>query len=412
MIVKKNLFCNFSLFISFSHIATQLIPEQAIALHEITHAFGFSASQFGDFWDGSSKIPLDQVFVNNALITPLVLAQAKRHFGCNSVTALAMEDQGGQGTASSHWEKQTMNGEYMIGEYSIFPSVSNFTLSLFKDSGWYEVDFTYAQDFQWGYNQGCGFLSSCDNWNYGCTENAVVCTVDRISQGICINNPPDQLMASNCRYTKPYSNEVCLYPQYESSVHQYLGETWSLNSLCFSGNIVRVDGAGDGGESILRCLEYFCRSPTQMTLKIDNIYYDCPYGSTINADRYSGSVTCPLACEALCRDANTTISDWPIATSVSPSSGVKGTTITITGKNFTSSTKVIAGGVDCDAVFVSSTQLTATIKYGPPPKNTVLQVAVQDSRGYTAIAGPFTMAKGSIIAPIFLYILILSYLLK
>jgi len=39
------------------------------------------------------------------------------------------------------------------------PAFSKFTMALLKDSGWYDVDFEKAENFLFGWKEGCGFLS-------------------------------------------------------------------------------------------------------------------------------------------------------------------------------------------------------------------------------------------------------------
>jgi hypothetical protein len=63
---------------------------------------------------------------------------------------LEIEDGGGSGTAGSHPEKRVFQNEYMSGSVTPFPIFSNITLSVFADSGWYEIDYTYAQSLVWG----------------------------------------------------------------------------------------------------------------------------------------------------------------------------------------------------------------------------------------------------------------------
>ena len=38
--------------------------------------------------------------------------------------------------------------------------ISNITLALFEDSGWYKVDYTKAQAVPWGKDKGCEFLEA------------------------------------------------------------------------------------------------------------------------------------------------------------------------------------------------------------------------------------------------------------
>lgn len=47
------------------------------------------------------------------------------------------------------------------------------TLSVFEDSGWYKVNYEYAEDFPWGKGQGCQFgdKKSCqDNAEFFCNS--------------------------------------------------------------------------------------------------------------------------------------------------------------------------------------------------------------------------------------------------
>jgi len=46
----------------------------------------------------------------------------------------------------------------MMGETSSESYVSDMTLALFEDSGWYIPNYDYSVEMQWGKNQGCSFL--------------------------------------------------------------------------------------------------------------------------------------------------------------------------------------------------------------------------------------------------------------
>jgi hypothetical protein len=51
-----------------------------------------------------------------------------------------------------------MGIDYMIGDSYGKNIISDITLALFEDSGWYEVDYSMSNLFLWGKGQGCGFL--------------------------------------------------------------------------------------------------------------------------------------------------------------------------------------------------------------------------------------------------------------
>lgn len=69
----------------------------------------------------------------------------------------------------------------------------------------------------------------------------------------------------------------------------------------------------------------------------------------------------------------------PTVTGLNPTSGPIGTTVTITGTNFTGVTSVTFGGVSATFTVVSSTQITATVPAGTPPG--VVDVRVTNAAG-------------------------------
>lgn len=63
------------------------------------------------------------------------------------------------GTIGSHWEKRVMNDDFMVSDFDIHDIVySDTSLAVFEDSGWYKVNYQYANEPIWGYKKGCKFL--------------------------------------------------------------------------------------------------------------------------------------------------------------------------------------------------------------------------------------------------------------
>ena len=63
--------------------------------------------------------------------------------------------------------------ELMTGMMPPNPLMSNFTLNLLKDTGWYNVDFQKSEVFLWGKGLGCNFFEEkCDpkNDQFYCDE--------------------------------------------------------------------------------------------------------------------------------------------------------------------------------------------------------------------------------------------------
>ncbi len=57
---------------------------------------------------------------------------------CGFLEGASLEDEGGYGTAVSHWDRRYFMGELMIGTSSASTrvAISNLTLALAEDSGW------------------------------------------------------------------------------------------------------------------------------------------------------------------------------------------------------------------------------------------------------------------------------------
>ena len=53
----------------------------------------------------------------------------------------------------------------MTSTLSSKPVISNISLAVLEDTGWYQPDYSYSSKLVWGLNQGCQFAkSSCIEW--------------------------------------------------------------------------------------------------------------------------------------------------------------------------------------------------------------------------------------------------------
>jgi len=99
------------------------------------------------------------------IVTPRVKAFVNKHFGCTSgtIAGAPVEDNGGSGTAGAHWEKMFFFSEFMSGVQVTNPVISELTMALLEDSGWYkfskgEVHGGVTIDYEplyWLKNYGC-----------------------------------------------------------------------------------------------------------------------------------------------------------------------------------------------------------------------------------------------------------------
>ncbi|KAF7234042.1 hypothetical protein EG68_09422 [Paragonimus skrjabini miyazakii] len=69
------------------------------------------------------------------LKTPNVLKAARKHFSCPTLEGVDLENQGGAGTDSAHFEKRVVQDEIMAGSIGKHGFVSILTLSYFLDTG-------------------------------------------------------------------------------------------------------------------------------------------------------------------------------------------------------------------------------------------------------------------------------------
>ena len=143
-----------------------------VFIHELTHAFGFLADAF-EYFPGGKKNTIfskeDKYGIMRYYIkTEKVVEFAKKYYGCKSIEGVEVENQGtGGGQAGSHWEGRILLGEYMTSEnYEDEVVISEFTLALLEDSGWYKTNYYTGGLMRFGKNKGCDFLT-----NY-CLESA------------------------------------------------------------------------------------------------------------------------------------------------------------------------------------------------------------------------------------------------
>lgn len=83
-------------------------------------------------------------------------AAVRSHFACPSAAGAPLYTLGGPAYAQSHWRGDVFGPELMIPDRGNV--LSNITLALAHDSGWYAPDFQAAEAYAYGSSAGCGFL--------------------------------------------------------------------------------------------------------------------------------------------------------------------------------------------------------------------------------------------------------------
>ena len=135
-----------------------------VILHELTHALGFLYTMFPYFPNGAEGTYTTAYIrgIQRTIIkTPKVLEVARKYFNCESIQGIELEDQGGMGSALSHWEQRILLGDYMGAViYQEEMVISEITLALLEDSGWYKINYYTGGLMRFGKNKGCDFIQN------------------------------------------------------------------------------------------------------------------------------------------------------------------------------------------------------------------------------------------------------------
>ena len=111
--IKKNdkpvigsLYININLDLNMTNIDIFI---KRFLMHELAHILGFDGSILKK--RGLLKQNNENQFV---ISSPKVLYEARKHFNCDSLEGVPFENQGGSGSAGTHWETR-----YMLRLYGI-----------------------------------------------------------------------------------------------------------------------------------------------------------------------------------------------------------------------------------------------------------------------------------------------------
>ena len=343
-------------FYSYTHIKEYF---STVFLHELTHALGFLESMFPYFPQGIDKL-LKKMEIRGKqrtlIISSKVIGKAKQFFNCNSLVGLELEDQGGPGSSISHWEQRILLGDYMGAViYQEEMAISEFTLALLEDSGWYRPKYYTGGLFRFGKNQGCEFIDNecLDNnlktqfkneffdysnaWTGSCStgrqsrtyatiSNYNYKSIDPLYYRIKVSNdfaPGGSIYTADfcptngqrydevgynyfygsCKYGSTNFGSYVFYINPETGFYENghpnsalpnLGEKISDQSFCIMTNIV-PKGQYKIYNSVFHpmCYPTYCSSKS-LTIQINELYVVCPReGGNIKVEGYDGYISCP-----------------------------------------------------------------------------------------------------------------------
>jgi hypothetical protein len=184
-----------------------------IFLHQITHILGFKKEILKEKYFLSNKhmnrinsVLIDKLIVNNTKIVNM----AKLYFNCQTIDGIELDTTYRNSESNpnlcnepTHWEARILLGDYMIREtYYSEQVISEFTLALLEELGWYKIKYYTGGLMKFGKNKGCEFINNdCVNkniinsnaissfYNEFCSYDSIgACSSGRQSRGYCFRN--------------------------------------------------------------------------------------------------------------------------------------------------------------------------------------------------------------------------------
>ena len=227
-----------------------------LLFHEVLHVLGITQYQF-DYWMDRNTLKRYTTFPKTLLYhgqksftiihTPECHRYAKYRFGLETFTdgtnscpaGVEFEDTGGSGTKGSHPEGRVYFNEAMVGVLQPNAIISDLSLALLYDTGWYDVSYQNAHGLGWGNGRSLtgtpltsfplGPPQTIFPSHYLCSNNfdSGRCTYDYKAIGVCSNqqfdcsNPTIDTDIAFCQ-TQSFYNPNGLTVRGSSVVHDHM----------------------------------------------------------------------------------------------------------------------------------------------------------------------------------------------
>jgi hypothetical protein len=275
-----------------------------VLMHELMHGLGFSNYQFPNFIDANGnrktghlkKIKYSGVTHTVLDVEPLT-QKLKDFYGCPSLEGAVLENGGGSSTDGSHFERKYFVYEAMSSGSIVGRRVSQFSLALLEGSGWYNIDYSFAEPFYFGQGQGCPFVrdtctSNNAKFNEYCEGSSRGCAPHGRGGGNCRSDS----ISEGCKYYSPDPDYDC--ENEDGLDYAPLPELQSFGrdtgSKCFSGTLSTLRQNPTIKRSF--CFKYACTgsgSDIKLELTVGSNKLVCTKEGTLTISGYNGVVNCP-----------------------------------------------------------------------------------------------------------------------
>ena len=315
-------------------------------IHEIIHFLGFDNEILSN--NGliekratvNSRIKTGYTFEKYVVIDLEVRKYAQDYYGCSNVPYIEFSNENEkEDVPNSHWEGRLLLGDIMtLDLYYPEQVISEFTLILLEQLGWYEIKHFTGGLMKFGRGQGCDFyqkdcLSLDDEIvrfpNEFCAQSFGTCSFGRQSRSFCNNieeivsltdisnykrnenfykNKYGLEMVEYCPVSVPLNDKTYRNYYYIGScnigggaygysleffdninTHKYddfnnaFKEEYGDNSFCALSSILKNDDKNNVYKGLIRptCYKMSC-SEKSLTIQIDTEYIVCPrYGGLV-----------------------------------------------------------------------------------------------------------------------------------
>ncbi|KAI0230780.1 hypothetical protein LSAT2_018867 [Lamellibrachia satsuma] len=288
--------------------------DEVTALHEMFHALGFSNHLFEKFQEclpsGPNNVtctprhhPVRTIGGVPRLVTPRLVEVTSRHFNCtthDTINEFGPILQTQDGKYKSHWDPAFMQTSLMTPTIGLphLTFIDEITLSLFEDSGWYKVNFDYAEEFLWGKGGGCDFGTSpaCEkDSSFFCTSKARQCHYLHKDKATCKTN----IFLHGCRIFQAKDiQDSCRYPPTDGSSSVLDSEYYGEDGRCFVANVTKVTAGTETSSTQMtgRCYQHRCNNSDLVLVRVSHSpWLVCPHGELIQVPGYDGVLQCPDA---------------------------------------------------------------------------------------------------------------------
>lgn len=273
-----------------------------LLMHELIHSLGFSKSLFQYYMDDNGRVRKGHIKTvtllgskRTVIDVPELTTKVRNFFGCSNLEGAFLENNGGAGTAGSHFERRHFVFDTMASGVVHGRKVTQFTFGMLEATGWYELDYDYTEPYFFGQGQGCGFLrTSCAANSFKfeefCKGSGRGCAEHGRGGGTCSDDPS----SDGCRYYVPDVNYDCESPDSENYLSlpnlQVFGR--GSGSRCFSGDLTSFKSAS----STTFCFKYTCEgsgSNTVLNVLVGKQEVTCRKEGKVKVSGYNGSINCP-----------------------------------------------------------------------------------------------------------------------